>query len=71
MKVIPKRTFLLRQDELENGKKKDVIAREGVKMDVSEKEAVQFFGYFEIEESDKKKLVLANRRPNSPVLRMV
>lgn len=56
MKVIPKRTFLLRQDELENGKKKDVILKEGVKAEVTDKEAVRFAGYFDFDESDKKKL---------------
>ena len=71
MKVIPKRTFLLRQVELEGGKKKDVIAKMGVKIDVSDKEAAAFFGSLEMEEADKKKLVARSRQPNSDLRRIV
>jgi len=57
MKVIPKKTFLVRQDDLEGGKKKDVIARRGVKMEMTEKEAIKFWGGLELDEADKKKLL--------------
>lgn len=57
MQLVPKRTFLLRQDELSGGKKKDVIAHKGVKIEVTEKEAIKFWGAFDLSESDQKKLL--------------
>lgn len=57
MKVIPKKTFLLRQDTIARGKKKDVIATKGVKLEVTDQEAAAFFGNFIFEETDKKKLI--------------
>ena len=57
MKVIPKKSFLVRQDDLEGGKKKDIIAKRGVKMDMTEKEAIKFWGGLDLDESDKKKLL--------------
>lgn len=39
MKMIPNRTFLLRQIDAEDGGKKDVIARKGVPIDVTADEA--------------------------------
>jgi hypothetical protein len=71
MKVIPKKTFLLRQVEVEGGKKKDVIAKQGVKIEVSENEAAAFYGLFEIDESDKKKLIVRSKQPNSNLRRVV
>ena len=71
MKVIPKKTFLLRQVEVEGGKKKDVIAKQGQKIEVSEKEAVMFFGLFEMDEADKKKLIARARVPNAQMSRVV
>lgn len=47
MKVIPKRTFLLKQVEAGEGKVKDVIARKGEAIDVTEKEYRQFVSSFE------------------------
>ena len=61
MKLIPKKTFLLRQDELEGGKKRDVIAKKGVAIDVTDKEAVRFFGHFMLTDEQKKKVVQAGR----------
>lgn len=57
MKVIPKRNFLVRQDDVEGGGKKDVIAKKGVRMDMSEREAVRFWGALELNEAEKKKLL--------------
>lgn len=57
MQVIPKRTFLLRQEEKEGGKKKDVIVHKGVKIEVSEKEAIKFWGSFDLTDDQKKKLI--------------
>jgi hypothetical protein len=42
MKVFAKRTFLLKQIHEDGGKVKDVIARKGVAMEVSEKEYKKF-----------------------------
>lgn len=70
MKVIPKRTFLLRQVE-EGGKKKDVIAKQGVKIEVTDGEAAAFYGLFEMDEADKKKLILKSKQPNSTLRRVV
>jgi len=61
MKLIPKKTFLLRQDEIEGGKKKDVIAKKGVAIEVTEKEAVRFFGHFMLTDAEKKRVVSAAR----------
>ena len=71
MKVIPKKTFLLRQDEVEGGKKRDVIAKKGVKIEVTDREAAKFFGILEISEEDKKKLITKSKMPNSDLRRMV
>lgn len=71
MKVIPKRTFLLRQVEVEGGKKKDVIAHKGVAIEVSDKEAAAFFGYFDFNENEKKKLITLSRQPSSQLRRIV
>jgi hypothetical protein len=70
MKVIPKRNFLLRQVE-EGGKKKDVIAKQGVKIEVTDSEAAAFYGLFEMDEADKKKLITKSKQPNSTLRRVV
>ena len=57
MLVVPKKTFLLRQEEVEGGKKKDVIAKKGVKIEMSEKEAIQFWGGLDLNEKDQKRLL--------------
>lgn len=64
MKAIPKKSFLLRQDELEGGKKKDVIAKKGVQIEVTEKEAAAFYGLLEFTDGEKKKLMTAVRTRN-------
>jgi hypothetical protein len=71
MKVIPKKNFLLRQIELEGGKKKDVIANKGVKIEVTDKEAAAFYGLFDFTDEDKKKLITRARTPNSELRRVV
>ena len=57
MIVIPKRNFLVRQDELEGGKKKDVKATKGEKINLTEKEAIKFWGALDLTEADRKKLM--------------
>jgi hypothetical protein len=71
MKLIPKRTFLLKQI-LEDGKKpKDVIARKGVAIEVNNEEAVKFAGYWDVsDEKDKKKITDAAKQ-NPRLLRTV
>lgn len=74
MKLKPKKTFLLRQ-EGEGSKKKDVIARKGELIEVTDAEAVKFYGHFDFEdektgESDKKKVTQAAKN-NKALLRTV
>lgn len=57
MQVIPKRNFLVRQVELEGGKKKDVHAKKGVKIEMTEKEAIKFWGALSLDDKEKKKLL--------------
>jgi hypothetical protein len=57
MKVIPKRNFLVRQDDIEGGGRKDVVATKGVKIDLTERECVKFWGSLEIPENEKKRLL--------------
>lgn len=74
MKLVPKKTFLLRQ-EGEGKRKKDIVAQKGIAIDVTDAEAVKFYGYFDFEtpksgEEDKKK-VMRVARQNRSLLRMV
>lgn len=57
MKAIPKRTFLLRQEIGDGGVRKDIIARKGEKIEVTEQEAVKFWGNFELDDKEKKRLL--------------
>lgn len=57
MMVIPKRSFLVRQDDVEGGGKKDVVAKKGIKINLTEREAVRFWGSLDLSEADKKKLL--------------
>lgn len=57
-KLIPKKTFLLRNEVKEGHKKAtDTIAHAGVAIDVTNEEAVKFAGYWAVgEEKEKKKV---------------
>lgn len=55
--VIPKRTFLLRQDDTEGGNRRDVVVKKNQKVSISEKEAIKFWGDFEFTDEQKKKLL--------------
>lgn len=57
MLVMPKRSFLVRQDDVEGGGKKDVYAKKGIKINLTEREAVKFWGSLDLSEADKKKLL--------------
>jgi len=62
MKVIPNRSFLVRQDDVEGGGKKDVFAKAGQKMEMSEREAVKFWGSLNLSDSEKKTLNIVARK---------
>lgn len=57
IQAIAKKSFLLRQEEIGGGKRKDINTVRGEKIQVSEREAIRFFGGLEISETDTKKLV--------------
>ena len=71
MQVIPKKTFLLRQEQTEGQPKKDVIAHRGVKIEVSQKEALMFWGNFDLPEDDQKKLMTFARANKLTNVRVV
>lgn len=54
--AIPKRNFLVRNDYVD-GKRKDVIAKKGEKINLSDEEAVRFWGSVDISEKDKQNLL--------------
>lgn len=65
MDLVPNRTFLFKQTELEGGKKKDVIATRGVMLKgVSEREAVKFWSCFDFKDEQKKKLLSLAKQNN-------
>ena len=62
MKLIPKKTFLLKQINEDGRKPKDVIAHKGVAIEVSNEDAVKFAGYWvAADEKEKKKVVDAGK----------
>jgi hypothetical protein len=70
-KLIPKKTFLLRQI-IEDGKKpKDVIATKGVAVDVTNEEAVKFAGYWSTSDERDKKKIMEAAKLNPAARRMV
>lgn len=76
MKLYATRTFLLKQEELEGGKKKDIVAHKGRPIEVTEKEAVRFWGDFTDSEkgappSDKLKARLLKAASDQKLTRVV
>lgn len=67
MKLIPKKTFLLKQINEDGKKPKDVVAHAGIAIEVSNEEAVRFAGYWKSDESDQKKI--ANAAKQNPSLK--
>jgi hypothetical protein len=55
--AIPKRTFLAGQEYVEGGKTKDVIAKKGVKMQFSERDAIKYWGSLQFDKKDEEKLL--------------
>lgn len=56
MELVATRNFLLRQEPLAGGKKKDVHARKGEKVKVTDEEAIKFWGGFDIPEKEAARL---------------
>jgi hypothetical protein len=70
-KLIPKKTFLLKQI-IEDGKKpKDVVAKAGVPIDVTNEEAVKFAGYWLVTDEKEKKKVMDSARMKPEARRIV
>jgi hypothetical protein len=57
-KLTPKKTFLLRQINEDGKKSKDVIAYARKPIEVTNEEAVQFAGYWDVREDAEKKKVM-------------
>jgi len=70
-KMIPKKTFLLKQINEDGKKPKDVIARRGVAIEVTNDEAVKFAGYWDVSEEKEKKKVTDAAKANPNAKRMV
>lgn len=71
MKLIPKRTFLLKQIHEDGKKTKDVVAYKGVAIEVSNDEAVKFAGYWLVTDEKEKKKVMDAAKASPKSLRMV
>ncbi len=70
-KLTPKKTFLLGQ-KLEDGKKpKDIIARAGEPIEVTNEQAVQFAGYWVVTDDKEKKKVTDSAKANPAAKRIV
>ena len=71
-KLIPKKTFLLR-NELKEGHKKatDTIAHAGVAIDVTNEEAVKFAGNWYVSDDKEKKKVTDAAKANPNAKRIV
>jgi len=70
-KLIPKKTFLLRQVNEDGKKPKDVIAHRGQAIEVSNDEAVKFAGYWSVADDKEKKKVTDAAKANPNAKRMV
>lgn len=69
--AVAKRTFLLKQEELPNGKKKDVLANRGERITLSEKDAIKFYGGLQFTDKDAKMLGAMANKPNNKVYRVI
>lgn len=70
-KLIPKKTFLLRQINEDGKKPKDVVAHRGVAIDVSNEEAVKFAGYWDVADEKEKKKVTDSGKAKPEAKRIV
>jgi hypothetical protein len=71
MKLIPKKTFLLKQINEDGRKPKDVIAHKGVAIEVSNEDAVKFAGYWVVTDEKEKKKVVDAGKANPSAKRIV
>jgi hypothetical protein len=55
--AIAKRSILVKQEETGGGKRKDVYSKKGEKMQLTEKEAIMYWGAFQFNEKDQKSLL--------------
>lgn len=67
MNVVATRTFLVRQVDAKHPKtgvriKKDVIAKKGEKVEISDEEAIKFWGGLDIPEAEKKRLLKVSKQ---------
>lgn len=70
-KLTPKKTFLLKQINEDGKKAKDVIARAGVPIDVTNEEAVKFAGYWNVSDEKEKKKVTDSSKAKPDAKRIV
>jgi hypothetical protein len=70
-KLIPKKTFLLKQTQEDGKKPKDVVAHRGVAIDVTNEEAVKFAGYWDVRDEKEKKKVTDAAKMKPDAKRMV
>lgn len=70
-KLTPKKTFLLKQINEDGKKPKDVIAKKGVPIDVTNEEAVKFAGYWDVSDEKEKKKVVDSSKANKEAKRIV
>lgn len=73
LKLVPNRSILLRQEELGDGKKKDVYTVKGKAIEVTEREAIEFWGAFEnkMPEDVKKKLLARSKKAEDRIFRRI
>lgn len=71
MKLIPKKTFLLKQINEDGRKPKDVIAHKGVAIEVSNEDAVKFAGYWVAADDSAKKKINEAGKANPSAKRIV
>ena len=71
MKLIPKKTFLLRQDHEDGKPVKTIVAKAGVAIEVTNEEAVKFAGYWRIESDAEKKKITDAAKANPKAKRIV
>ena len=70
-KLIPKKTFLLKQINEDGKKAKDVIAHAGVPIEVTNEEAVKFAGYWNVSDEKEKKKVTDSSKLKPDAKRIV
>ena len=71
MKLIPKKTFLLKQINEDGRKPIDVIEHKGVAIEVSNEDAVKFAGYWVVTDEKEKKKVVDAGKANPSAKRIV